>query len=82
MNGKRKGREGAFRHLRCECVLLCESIIPATHQNTQPAFMPGSPTLSSKLLFHITSSTTLASPSSVPPKLAARAAFLLSFASA
>ena len=32
--------------------------------------------------FLITSSTTLASPSSVPPKLAASAAFLLSFASA
>ena len=36
----------------------------------------------SRLLFPITSSTTLASPSSVPPKLAASAAFLLSFASA
>ena len=36
----------------------------------------------SRPLFPITSSTTLASPSSVPPKLAASAAFLLSFASA
>ena len=68
------------------CVLLYESIIPATYENTQTTLMFALPhyTVSdcSRPPFLITSSTALASPSSFPPKLAASAAFLLSFASA
>ena len=76
---KGRGRRRRRRGVRW-LVLLYESIIPATC--TYQSISHTTASYGSRPLFLITSSTTLASPSSVPPKLAASAAFLLSFASA